>query len=220
MDDLLNSFADHSITNNLVNDPTNNDITDNLSNNITDQTIQSPTEEGYIYHFVNGSPAGSGHERLICADSDIPASTLTQTQVPLTNGAIKSHTDFEEIDPVTTASAGKDDTFFDIEKESHQSIGDENTDEADYNTDIDENDDDLAVNNDRQNDLDGFAQHLRRLRRQDMERDELLTVRLLSSVLMKSADSKRPTATLSRKSGLEEGAKGECPGRQPKGGSC
>ena len=51
-------------------------------------------------------------------------------------------------------------------------ITSEDEDEGDYNADVDEDDDE---SDDAQDELNVFAQHLQRLHRQDMERDELLT---------------------------------------------
>ena len=75
-----------------------------------------------------------------------------------------------------------------------------------------------------QDGLNGFAQHLRRLHRHDVERDEFLTVRALPPA---SIFAPRPynlltcsSATLSGKSRLEESTERECSGRKSEGGSC
>ena len=185
---------------------------DDLLNNFADQSIKSPIEEDYIYHFFDSSPAGSGSNRPV---RPAPAAPAIDNNDPF----------FDIEDPV-----------------SLQATGGANEDERDYNADIDDDDNDdyehrhskasrfddypetpasdaayigksrvmddtddldrsfrnqnggtLKTNgvnsrkksehvepslapSDSEEEMDGFKQHLRRLHRQDSERDELLAV--------------------------------------------
>ncbi|CAD6578866.1 MAG: hypothetical protein ASARMPREDX12_008998 [Alectoria sarmentosa] len=81
-------------------------------------------------------------------------------------------------------------------------ITSEDEDEGDYNADVDEDDDE---SDDAQDELNGFAQHLQRLHRQDMERDELLTQlhqenRDLKRALKKSTPGGNPRAEAAERS--------------------
>ena len=124
--------------------------------------LESPTEE-YKFHFLDDSPPGS------------------EDAMPIKSAA---------------ASSAKD-PFFEAEASGVQAQpGPSFVDEADYNADIDDIDDDNeeygpeemtdevgyvrvteATEGASNNDLDEFTQRLRRLHRQDTERDELFTVR-------------------------------------------
>ena len=145
------------------------DLLDNFAN--TDSpNVESTTEEDYIYHFVDESPAPLEHNR--------------------------------PVHPTMTAQPNNYTSSVNIESPPpYQSIGGENEDEGNYNADIDDDDDDddvfgnglggkesglikpaSALRDDGQ-DLASFEQHLRRFHRQDLERDDLLAVRPLSSPL-------------------------------------
>ena len=100
---------------------------DDLLDNFANQRLDSPTEEGYKYHFVNGSPAGSQHERP---------------------------------EPLEMPTSAGPSPFFETPSE----------DEANYNADVEESDDGQGLS-------DGLSQHLQQFHRQDLERDQLLTVR-------------------------------------------
>ena len=186
MDDLLSNFTGH---------------------NFADHSIESPTEDGYKYHFVNHSPTGSEYDRPVRPTAATSAGPINR------------------------------DSLFDIEDPaSHQATGSQDDDEEDYNADIEENADDYepergeadyeqptsgtsyneksqlgnerndlqrsfhsqdrgpfethSINSgkkpenvepdptpsDHEQNLDGLKQHLRRLHRQDFDRDELLFV--------------------------------------------
>lgn len=102
--------------------------------------------------------------------------------------------------------ATHDDPIFDNEASGVQKVTtSEDEDEGDYNADVDEDDDE---SDDGQDGLNGFAQHLQRLHRQDMERDELLT-RLyqenlyLKRALKKSTPGGNPRAEAAERSLFE-----------------
>lgn len=177
-----------------------------------DQRIESPIENGYIYHFLGDSPVGSEHDRPVRQAPD------------------------------ASAAPGSNDPFFHVETPvSRQATVSGKEDEGDYNADIDDDDDDvyepahrkaLQVDNypeisasevihngrsllvddtddldrsfpdrkggtltanrvdsgketgdveplpvsDGEQEMDDINQHLRKLHRQDIERDELLKV--------------------------------------------
>lgn len=167
---------------------------DDLLINFADQSIESPSEEeeGYKYHFTNGSPAGSEHAVQVGPAAAAPAASNHDDPFP--------HNEASSIQKGTSSGA---------------------EDEANYNADIDDDDDDdygreeatytdvhfssfhnkdynapqthdvqrgatngnvkrsSGSSNQGQNGLDDIGQHLRRLHRQDAERDEILTVRAL-----------------------------------------
>ena len=145
------------------------DLLDNFAN-MDSPNVESTIGEGYIYHFVDESPAPLEHNR--------------------------------PVHPTMTAQPNNYTSFVNIESPPpYQSTGGENEDEGNYNADIDDDDDDddvfgsglgrkepgyfkpaSALRDDGQ-DLGGFEQHLRRFHRQDLERDDLLTVRPLSPPL-------------------------------------
>ena len=87
---------------------------DNFANhNIETPNNDSPSEDEYKYHFVNGSPAASEHDR------------------PVNSAA------------ATSAGPSNQKLFFNIEASTPQpTTGRENEDEGDYNADIDDDDDD------------------------------------------------------------------------------
>ena len=160
------------------------DLLDNFAN-IDSPNMESTSEEGYIYHFVDESPAPLEHNR--------PVHPTTIAGEP------NNHTSFFNIESPPP----------------YQSTGGENEDEGDYNADIDDDDDDdvfgpgthkasqfrayrenptidagdrresggvkpsPAISDDEQD----LKQHLRKLHRQDLERDELIAVRPLPSPL-------------------------------------
>lgn len=105
MDDLLTNFTDLSTMSSFAMDDT--------KNNFTDHEIESPNEEGYKYHFLDGSPAGSEHEKSL--------PLVTAASAGLSNGG----------------------PFFDIEATaSPQATAGVDEDEEDYNADLDDDDDD------------------------------------------------------------------------------
>ena len=171
MDDLVANFADQSIK-----------APDDLLNSFSDHKTESPNEDAYKYHFVDGSPAGSEHGRV-------------------------AH-------PTAYPSMENNDSLLHIEEEGQQSTDyeneNENENETGYNADIDEDDDAPAPSDNGENGFDDFAQRLIRLHRQDIDRDELLTVRALSSILTRPTNFKCSTATPSGKYGLEKSVKREC----------
>lgn len=189
---------------------------EDLLDNFTTQSLESPTEEDYKYHFTNDSPRGSEHE-----------------------GSIRPRIS-------ASAGPSNGDPFFNIESAgSPQATGGDNEREENYNADVEDDDDEPerdmasrygtnhenstarasypdkslfeidtdnfkhlshnqdndafeteglkgramsgnvelfpAPRSDRHDGMDGFAQNLRRFRRQDMERDKLLTVSVFPS---------------------------------------
>lgn len=190
-----------------------NDLLDNFAN----QGLDSPTEEDYKYHFVDGSPAGSQHETSI----DLTATALPRPSNEDPFFSIDSHQDISdenEDERYYNADIDEDD---DELRRGEASLDEASPDEAyrkkptnkasypskpPFETDKDLNqfihgpdhgafptygansrevysnvESSLAVSDDEKNGLNGFAQHLRRLHRQDIERDELLKVRALPS---------------------------------------
>ena len=178
MDDLLNTFAGQNIApppeENHQNHFTDVRLTrlehpmpiDPITASPPGPNLESPTEEEYKYHFLDDSLPGSEHAM--------------------------------PINPAAATSAK--DPFFEDEASGVQGQrGTSFEDEADYNADIDDIDDDNeeygpeemtdevgyvrvteATEAASHKDLNEFAQHLRRLHRQDMERDEVFTVSSIS----------------------------------------
>lgn len=174
MDDLLDTFAgqniesqpeenhDHQLTDVRLTRLEHSMPIHPISASPAGSNLESPTEEAYKYHFLDDSPPGSEHA------------------MP-TNSA---------------AATSAKDPFFEEEASGVQGQpGPSFEDEADYNADIDDIDDDNeeyapeettdevgyvrvteATEGASYNDLDEFTQYIRRLHRQDTERDELFTV--------------------------------------------
>ena len=212
MDDLLNNFAMDDLLNNFAHQRTQSHTDERFAQ----QILESPTEENYIYHFVDGSPEGSEHGR-----SHQPAAAAS-------------------------AEMRNSDPFFHIEDaDSPQATGGENEDERDYHADIEDDDEDdyiyerngtsnfddyhhnintesanpdrlshwqlqyptfemrapenkaansetlklPSVLGDKEQEADSLSQHLRQLHRQDIERDELLMVKLPLSTPPRSPQS-------------------------------
>lgn len=162
---------------------------EDLLDNFASQSLDSPSEEGYKYHFVNGSPTGSQHAR--------PAATASPASVGPSPQATGGEKEYEgdvdnddddddddenerydaDLEGTNGASYPQNARFEDIDYHSFEPHGASSG--ANYgNAEIS-----LSPSDDG---WDGFALHLRRLHRQDMERDELLTVGVPSSPLVES----------------------------------
>lgn len=175
MDDLLDSFAgqtlesqDQEISQGLLTDTRLSSLEHPMPVGPVTTTpagsdLESTNEE-YKYHFLDKSPPGSEHAMPI--------------NPPINPAAAQ--------DPISENEA------FGVQRISYPAL----VDEAEYNGDIDDIDDDdedfvpeeatdeveyvrvtETTKEESYNELDEFAQHLRRLHRQDTERDELLIVR-------------------------------------------
>lgn len=188
---------------------------DDLLENFASRSLRSTSEEGYKYHFINGSPVGSEHAMPIgpSAPTLVGSNNEASSIQKQTGPAVENEADYNFEDE-TDYNADVDD---DSDEYGHEEATHE-ADHADYpgdltnrasyeKTPLSENDHKYldrffhnpdthsvdgrsahgsivpspALSDDGQDRLDGFAQHLRRLHRQDMERDELLTVRFSPS---------------------------------------
>ena len=228
---------------------------EDLLNSFAEQSMGTPTEEGYKYHFVDGSPAGSEHARR--GSPAVPAEEGYKYHFVDGSPAGSEHAAPVRPAPTVPAGSNHDDVFFDVEPSGiPEATGFDVDDEANYNADVDDYDDEeesgreeefhksgdvgdnkislnaamykkislfeddihgfdrsfhrqdqhkletqggpsrtmykktepsLARNADGQSGSDGFAEHLRRLHRQDVERDELLTQLHLENMDMKRA---------------------------------
>ena len=169
---------------------------DDLLMNFANQSIESPSEEeeSYKYHFTNGSIAGSEHAVQVGPAAAAPA-------------ALNHHDPF----PTNGVSSNQKGTSFDAEDEANYNgdIDDDDDDEygreqatdtrvhhpplhnKDYSAPQTHGVERGATNgnlkrssassDEGENGLDGITQHLRRLHRQDAERDDVLIVRALPS---------------------------------------
>ena len=180
MDDLLNSFAHQSI------DPS------------------TEPEEEYIHHFVDGSPAGSEHEsRLhtaVTSNDDLFLHNEAFEIQAGTDSAIEDEANYNadvDEDEGEDDEHGRDETFHHEAYRDNLNPGASHNHKSFFKDDTNglypsipsQDDEDntraaygdveqtTASSGDDQNRMDDFAKHLRQLHRQDMERDDLLTVR-------------------------------------------
>ncbi len=161
---------------------------DDLMDNFADANIESPTEEVYIHHFINGSPVASEHERPTAAFSAKPSGR-------------DPFFDDEAADSHQATARNEDEGDYNADIDDDDEPGHERYHKdltsalGDYvypfpNDDCDQFEErlvnggatdavaypSLATSGDEQDSNHGFSQHLLRLHRQDSERDELLTV--------------------------------------------
>lgn len=183
---------------------------DDLLDNFTSHDLNSPAEEGYKYHFVDGSTAGSEHETSIH-----PAAAASR-------GPNKDNPFFSTGSHPTTDGESEDDGEYNADVDDDDDDDDEHPhdeaspDEAFHKDSIYESsfhekplpekesgvldrsshgpgygafsthdtinqyaEPSLASSDDEKVGSNGFAPRLRRLHRQDMERDDFLKVRIL-----------------------------------------
>ena len=167
---------------------------DDLLINFADQSIESPSEEeeGYKYHFTNGSLAGSEHAVQVGPAAAAPVALIPDDSFP-TNEASRIQK--------WTSSVAEDEANYnaDIDDDDDDKYGRQEATDTDVHFSSFHNKDHNAAQThvvrkgatngivkrssassiEGQNGLDSIDQHLRRLRRQDAERDEILTVRAL-----------------------------------------
>lgn len=193
------------------------DLLDNFAN-IEFPNIDTPSEEHYIYHFVDESPAPSEHNRPV--HHTTPAEPTNETSFfnvespPPYQSTADENVDEGNYNADIDDDDDDDDDVFGHGPHRASHFGGDNPTNASDNrkpllinntTSLDRpyrNPNDRIIElhdlsgrkesgdfkpasapNDDEQDSDGFKQHLRRLHRQDLERDELLTVRPLPSPL-------------------------------------
>ena len=187
------------------------DLLDNFAN-IDSLNLDSTSEEGYIYHFVDESPAPLEHDRpvhpTIPAESNNYTSFFDSESPPpyqSTGGENEDDGDYNaDIDddddvfgrglhgaygenPTIGASDNRIPLFINNTTSldrSYRSRNDRPIELHDLRGRKESGDVKLSsAPSDDEQDLDGFKQHLRRFHRQDLDRDELLAVRPLPSPL-------------------------------------
>ena len=202
---------------------------EDLLSSFADQSMESASEEGYKYHFIDGSPAGSEHAMPVSHaatapagsshDDPFPANEASSNQKGISSGVedeANYNADIDDDDDDDDDDAGvygREEATQEVRYVHHNedpingashnenSVSEYNTDARDRsfhskvynafetygvksgatNRNVEQP---SASSGGGQDGLNGFAQHLRRLHRHDVERDEFLSVRVLPSASM------------------------------------